>query len=53
MQGFYVNMDYHNIAPDAVIDNYTVCFLLALQPGLPLPVVPESLRHLQQQARLH
>lgn len=26
MQGFYVNMDYHNIAPDAVIDNYTVCF---------------------------
>ena len=25
MQGFYVNMDYHNIAPDAVMDNYTVC----------------------------
>ena len=25
MQGFYVNMDYHNIAPDAVIDNCTVC----------------------------
>lgn len=24
MQGFYVNMDYHNIAPDAVMDNYTV-----------------------------
>ena len=25
MQGFYVNLDYHNIAPDAVMDNYTVC----------------------------
>ena len=24
MQGFYVSMDYHNIAPDAIVSNYTV-----------------------------
>ena len=24
MQGFNVKMDYHNIAPDAVIDNFMV-----------------------------
>lgn len=29
MQGFYVNIDYHNVAPDSYMNNYTVRMLIS------------------------
>lgn len=39
MQGFYVSMDYHNIAPDYIVDNYTVSPLHVIKyKCLPCPL---------------
>ena len=48
IQGFYVSMDYHNIAPDAIVSNYTVRW--PLQPThVTCPCTPRILQCLMHQ----